>query len=258
VRVQKILAAAGLASRRAAEELIREGRVTVNGETIEVGASADPQVDVVALDGERIRAEPLQYWALHKPRGVVTTLVDPEGRRSVKDLIPRTAGRVHPIGRLDRDSSGLLLLTNDGALTQRLLHPSHGGEKEYRVVVKGTLDEKAIGALRHGVMLDDGPSAPARVEQVRYDRDTDTTSCHLVLTEGRKRQIRRAMLQIGHPVKRLARVRVGPIRLGRLAPGAARPLTADEIRALRDYAETLRPSRRGRAAAGRRPARGRA
>jgi len=235
MRVQKILASAGIASRRGAEELIRQGRVTVNGAPVEIGASADPGVDTVALDGERIRVEPLRYWVLHKPRGVVTTLDDPEGRRSVVELIPRAAGRVHPVGRLDRESSGLLLLTNDGALTQRLLHPSHGGEKEYRVTVKGDLGEKAIAALRHGVVLDDGPAAPARVEQVRYDDASGTTTCHVVLTEGRKRQIRRAMLMLGHPVKRLARVRVGPIRLGRLAPGAARPLRADEVRALREY-----------------------
>lgn len=253
VRVQKILASAGLASRRGAEELIRAGRVTVNGRTVEIGASADPAVDVIALDGERIRGEALRYWMLHKPRGVVTTLDDPQGRRSVRDLVPPAAGRVHPVGRLDRDSSGLVLLTNDGALTQRLLHPSHGGEKEYRVTVRGELAEKAVEALRHGVVLEDGRTAPARVEQIRYDRDTDTTSCHIVLTEGRKRQIRRALLQLGHPVKRLVRVRVGPIRLGRLTPGAVRPLTAAEVSALREYAASLRPSRRGAGAAGRRP-----
>jgi 23S rRNA pseudouridine2605 synthase len=260
VRVQKILAAAGFGSRRGAEELIRDGRVTVNGRTVELGATADPRTDVVALDGERIQADPLRYWVLHKPRGVVTTLADPQGRRHVRQLLPREAGRLHPVGRLDRESSGLLLLTNDGALTQRLLHPSHGGEKEYRVTAKGEVGEKALAALRHGVVLDDGRTAPAKVEQVRYDRDADTTQLHLVLTEGRKRQIRRAMLVLGHPVKRLVRVRVGPIRLGHLAPGAARPLRGDEIRALRAYAERLavRPSRPGRAAGRRGPAGSRA
>lgn len=258
VRVQKILATAGFASRRGAEELIRDGRVTVNGKRIEIGASADPAVDVVAFDGERIRMEKPSYWILHKPAGVVTTLVDPHGRRTVRDLIPPTAGRLHPVGRLDRDSSGLLLLTNDGALTQRLLHPTHESEKEYRVTVRGEIEPKVFDKLRKGVHLEDGPSAPTRVEKVRYEKDQGNTTFHLVLTEGRKRQIRRMMLMLGHPVRKLMRVRVGPIVLGRLMPGAARPLRADEVRALRSYVEKLKPSRRGRAAAHRKRAGSRA
>ena len=254
VRVQKLLATAGFASRRGCETLIRDGRVTVNGKSIEIGASADPAVDVVALDGERIRMEAPTYWILHKPAGVVTTLRDPHGRQSVRDLIPPAAGRLHPVGRLDRDSSGLLLLTNDGALTQRMLHPTHESEKEYRVTVRGEIDEKALDKLRKGVHLEDGPSAPTRVEKVRYEKDQGNTTFHLVLTEGRKRQVRRMMLLLGHPVRKLVRVRVGPIVLGRLAAGAARPLRGDEIRSLQSYVAKLKPSRRGRAAAHRRRA----
>ena len=244
VRVQKILAAAGLASRRGAETLIRDGRVSVNGRTIALGASADPHRDTIALDGERVRVEAPSYWILHKPTGVVTTLEDPHGRRTVRDLIPGAAGGVHPVGRLDRDSAGLLLLTNDGALTQRLLHPSHESEKEYRVTVKGELDAKAVKRLTQGMHLDDGPTAPTRVERLRYDGDDETTTFHLVMTEGRKRQIRRMLLALGRPVKRLVRVRVGPIKLGRLTPGTARPLRDHEVRALRAYVERLRPGRR--------------
>ncbi len=254
VRVQKILATAGFASRRGCETLIRDGRVTVNGKPIEIGASADPAVDVVALDGERIRVEAPSYWILHKPAGVVTTLRDPHGRQSVRDLIPPGVGRLHPVGRLDRDSSGLLLLTNDGALTQRMLHPTHESEKEYRVTVRGEIEEKIFEKLRKGVHLEDGPSAPTRVEKVRFDKDQGNTTFHLVLTEGRKRQIRRMLLQLGHPVRKLVRVRIGPIVIGRLTSGEARPLRADEIRALRSYVTKLKPSRRGRAAAHRKRA----
>lgn len=247
MRVQKILAAAGVASRRGAEELIRAGRVSVNGKPIGLGDSADPQRDKVAVDGERVRLAAPSYWMLNKPTGVVTTLDDPHGRRAVSDLLPETSGRLYPVGRLDRDSAGLLLLTNDGALTQRLLHPSHQSEKEYRVTVKGDLDEKLVGRLTRGVHLDDGPSAPTRVERVRYDSDDETTTFHLVMTEGRKRQIRRMLLALGRPVKKLVRVRVGPIKLGRLATGTVRPLRDHEIRALREYVDRLEVSgRRGR------------
>ena len=258
MRVQKILAAAGVASRRGAEALIRDGRVSVNQKTIELGASADPDVDTVAVDGERIRVEVPRYWMLHKPVGVVTTIRDPHGRRAVSDLIPASAGSVHPVGRLDRDSAGLLLLTNDGAVTQRLLHPSHESEKEYRVTVKGEVDDRIVKRLERGIHLDDGPTARTRVSRRQYDPDGDLTTFHLVMTEGRKRQIRRMMLAVGRPVKRLVRIRVGPIKLGRLTPGTARPLRDHEVRALKAYAAGLRRAPRGRGAGRTRPAGSRA
>ena len=239
LRLQKVLAAAGVASRRAAEELIRAGRVSVNGETAEIGVSVDPAVDVVRVDGEKIRAEKPRYWVLHKPKGVLTTLADPHGRRTVRDLIPGSAGRVHPVGRLDFDSSGLVLLTNDGVLTQKLLHPSRESEKEYRVTFKGEMTDRDLKRLRQGVHLDDGPSKPIRVEGLRFDSDRELSSCQLTLTEGRKRQIRRMLLRVGHPVKKLVRTRMGPIRLGRLGVGLVRALRADEVRSLRRYVESL-------------------
>jgi pseudouridine synthase len=258
MRLQKILAAAGIASRRACEVLISNGRVSVNGRTAQLGDSADPSVDTVAFDGERLRAQAPSYWILHKPTGVVTSVEDPFGRKTVMHLLPRGVGRIHPVGRLDRDSSGLLLLTNDGNLTQTLLHPSHESEKEYRVTVRGQPEESIYERIRKGVVLDDGRTAPATVSRVMPSSDGAQTTFHLVLIEGRKRQIRRMMLALKHPVKRLARIRVGPLTLGRLAPGAARPLREHEVRALKAHAEKLRPSRRSRGGARRRRGAGRA
>ena len=247
LRLQKVLAAAGVASRRAAEELIRAGRVSVNGKAAEIGCSIDPAIDIVRVDGEKIRAEKPRYWILHKPKGVLTTLADPHGRRTVRDLIPGTAGRVHPVGRLDLDSSGLVLLTNDGALTQKLLHPSRESEKEYRVTFKGELTDRDLKRLRQGVHLDDGPSKPVRIEGLRFESERGISTCQLTLTEGRKRQIRRMLLRVGHPVKKLVRIRMGPIRLGRLGVGLARSLRADEVRALRRYVEDLDAAQKGSA-----------
>jgi len=243
VRLQKLLAAAGFGSRRGAEELIRQGRVSVDGRIARIGDSADPETQRVALDGERIRLEPHRYWLLHKPTGIVTTMSDPHGRQTVMDLLPEGVGRLHPVGRLDRDSSGLLLLTNDGALTQALLHPSHEGEKEYEVTVKGELRENSMRKLARGVRLEEGRTKPARVGSVRFDSARDVTVFRLTLTEGRKRQIRRMMLMLGHPVKKLVRVRIGPLVIGRLAPGRARALRAGEIAALRTYARRLQAPR---------------
>ncbi len=249
MRLQRILAASGLGSRRACETLIEEGRVQVNGRTAKLGDSADPAVDVVELDGERVTSEAPSYWMVNKPVGLVTTVRDPHGRETVMSLLPSTAAQVHPVGRLDRDSSGLLLLTNDGALTQRLLHPSHESEKEYRVTVKGQLGGAKVAQLCRGIHLDDGRTAPCHIEALRFDPDAQQTRFDMVLTEGRKRQIRRMLLAVGHPVKKLVRVRMGPLRLGRLAAGKARPLRADEVRALRRYADELKPARRSAAAA---------
>ncbi len=244
IRLQKILAAAGLGSRRGAEDLIRTGRVTINGRTAQIGESADPTKDVVMVDGERIRSERPRYWMLHKPKGVVTTVSDPHGRETVMHLLPEGLGPIHPVGRLDRDSSGLLLLTNDGDLTQRLLHPSHQSEKDYRVTVKGELSPEQVEKIQRGLYLEDGRSAPTKLARLRADPDTGTSTFVLTLIEGRKRQIRRMMLAVGRPVKKLVRVRMGPLVLGRLALGKSRPLRAEEVRVLKAYAARLEPASR--------------
>ena len=239
-RLQKILAAAGLASRREAERLLRAGRVTVNGRTAELGESADPDRDVIALDGTPVTREATDYWIVNKPRGVLTTVSDPEGRATVLDLVPGRRTRLFPVGRLDLDTEGLILLTNDGPLAQVLLHPSHGIEREYTVTARGRVGARALERLAKGVALDDGVTAPARVGRARHDSSADTTRFSLTLTEGRKRQIRRALEALGHPVVALVRVRMGPIRLGRLAVGSARRLRRGERHQLRSLLESSR------------------
>jgi 23S rRNA pseudouridine2605 synthase len=240
VRLQKLLAGAGFGSRRDVEQFMVEERVTVNGRVANLGDRADPGVDDIRLDGERLLREKPSYWILNKPRGVVTTVRDDEGRRTVMDLLPRNVGRLFPVGRLDRETSGLLLLTNDGDTAHALLHPSLGNEREYKVNVKGEIDERAVERLRKGVPLEEGRTAPGRVSGVRFDSDSGTSSFSLVLVEGKKRQIRRSLLILGFPVRRLVRVRMGSLRLGRLAVGEARPLRADERRALLTHAARLR------------------
>jgi pseudouridine synthase len=241
-RLQKILAQAGLASRREAEEWIRAGRVELNGAVATVGESADPEVDEVRVDGRLLARGRRAYWLLHKPRGVLTTTRDPHARApdrpTVMDVLPPQARRerLFPVGRLDLESEGLLLLTNDGDVAHALLHPSLGSEREYRVTVKGRLSDELARRLAEGPRLDDGPMAPCRVGPRRCDARRDRTSFALTLREGRKRQIRRALAQLGHPVVRLVRTRMGPLRLGRLARGEARPLNARERRQLRAFA----------------------
>ena len=206
--------------------------MAVNGVTAKLGDRADPGRDEVTLDGERLHFERLDYWLLHKPVGVLTTVRDPEGRRTVLDLIPARTARLFPVGRLDAETSGLLLLTNDGALTQALLHPSNEVEREYEVSVRGELEDRAQERLQKGVRLEDGWTAPARLARVRYDAESDRSVFRLVLREGRKRQIRRSLGTLGHPVVALRRIRMGPLRLGALAPGAARRLTRAERESL--------------------------
>lgn len=231
-RLQRLLAAAGVASRRKAEELIRAGRVAVNGVPARLGDSADPDRDVVALDGMPLVLEAKQYWIVNKPRGVLSTVRDTHGRRTILDLLPARDARLFPVGRLDRDTEGLVLVTNDGALAHALLHPSHGVEREYVVSVRGVLERREQGRLARGVRLEDGVTAPSRVARVHPDRELDTTTFHLTLAEGRKRQIRRALRALGHPVRALRRIRMGPLRLGRLPPGVARRATPEERAAL--------------------------
>ena len=248
-RLQKILAAAGITSRRRAEELIRAGHVSVDGVRARLGESADPDAQRIELDGRPVRLGPRDYWMAHKPRGVLTAASDARGRPTVVGLLPKSAARLFPVGRLDRDTEGLVLLTNDGELAQTLLHPSHGNEREYRVRVHGRVAAPALRRLRDGVELSDGRTAAAQVAGV--ERGSDTTQFRLTLREGRKRQIRRACAALGHPVLSLQRVRIGPLRLGRLPRGAARRLTAAERRALLRHAERLRAELAARAPAAR-------
>ncbi len=254
-RLQKLLAEAGLASRREAEAWIRAGRVRVNGRVAAIGESADPAVDAIRVDGQPLPSAPRVYWLVHKPRGVLTTTRDVRaeraGERTVMALLPAAArrARLFPVGRLDRDSEGLLLLTNDGETAHALLHPSLGTEREYRVTVRGRLPEQAAERLSQGLLLDDGPMAPCSVGPRRFDARGDRTRLVLVLREGRKRQIRRALAQLGHPVLRLVRTRMGPLRLGDLALGVARPLAERERRALLAFAS----GRQRRPRAGGRP-----
>ncbi len=234
IRLQKILSAAGVASRRAAEKLIVEGRVSVNGATItELGSRADPDVDDIRVNGSRIARAKRRYLALHKPRGYVTTRSDPEHRPTVLDLLG-TSEYLYPIGRLDYDSEGLLLLTNDGEFAEHLMHPRYGIEREYEARVRGVPQPQALQRLARGVVIEGRRTAPARVRLIETGRGArgDQAIVSLVLHEGRTRQVRKMCEAIGHPVVRLRRVRIGPIRLGALKPGESRDLTRDEVRQL--------------------------
>ncbi len=225
-RLQKILSAAGVCSRRQAEEYLRQGRVTVNGKVAGLGDKADPDVDAVALDGAVVtKPQALTYLMLHKPRGYITTLSDEKGRPTVADLVRDCPVRVWPVGRLDWDSEGLLLLTNDGDLTNRLIHPSHEVEKEYIVTVTGDIDA-AVPILEGPLELDGVPLAPAAVRVLGADR------LSIVIHEGKNRQVRRMCALAGLEVTRLKRVREGPLELGTLPRGAWRELTPGEVRAL--------------------------
>lgn len=229
-RVQKVLAAAGQGSRRACERLIAEGRVTVNGVLATLGDKADPAHDVIAIDGERIHVNTdLVYLLLNKPPGVVTTAHDPEGRPTVLDLVPPNP-RVFPVGRLDIDTAGLLLLTNDGELANRITHPRYEIEKAYMVQVRGPVPKKTLHQLTKGVELEDG-LARARSADLKV-ADQNRSLLELVLTEGRKREVRRMIDAVGLELEALVRTRVGPIRLGDINPGKVRPLNSKEVRQL--------------------------
>jgi 23S rRNA pseudouridine2605 synthase len=234
-RVQKVMAAAGVASRRACEELIAAGRVTVNGEVVELGARCDPSSDVVALDGERINVDPDRvYVLLNKPRGVVTTADDPQGRPTVVELV-NLPQRLYPVGRLDQDTEGLVLLTNDGELTHRLLHPSFEVERTYVALVPGPVRKRSLAQLREGVELEDGVARATRVRVLEEEKSKALVE--IVMTEGRKREVRRMFDAIGLTVERLARVAYGGVELGELRQGRWRFLTQAEIGALHAVAE---------------------
>ena len=247
-RLQKILSQAGVASRRAAERLIEEGRVTVNGATItELGSKADPELDDIRVDGRRIhRAEQRLYFLLNKPRGYVSTRSDPQKRPTVVDLIG-VREYVYPVGRLDFDSEGLLILTNDGDLAARLMHPSHGIDRVYEARVLGVPDDHDLSRLRRGLVIDGRRTEPAEVTlgAVSPQRKVRAT-VRITLREGRNRQVRKMFDAIGHPVDHLKRIAIGPIRDDRLRLGCWRPLTAAEIARLR--AAAARAPVRSRAA----------
>jgi 23S rRNA pseudouridine2605 synthase len=229
-RVQRALARAGFGSRRACEGLIADGRVEVNGRVAVLGDRVDPERDEVRVDGRRISVDPgLRYLVLHKPRGVTTTMRDPHAERDLRRFLPK-GPRVFPVGRLDRETEGLLLLTNDGDLAHRLAHPRHGVEKEYLAEVDGTPTQRQLGRLRAGVPLDDGVARAIGARSA--GRSGGRGAVRLVLAEGRKREVRRMLEAVGLPVRRLVRTRVGPVRLGRLRPGERRDLSPEEVRAL--------------------------
>jgi 23S rRNA pseudouridine2605 synthase len=225
-RLQKVLSARGWGSRRVCEDLISSGRVTVNGEVAVLGRRVDAETDLVEVDGVPLGVKAgLVYYLLNKPTGVVTTASDPQGRPTVVALVPAEP-RVYPVGRLDVGTEGLLLLTNDGDLAHKLAHPSHGVEKEYLAEVDGSVGGGAMRLLRDGVELEDGVTAPAKVSQ------PEPGLLRLTIHEGRNRQVRRMCEAVGHPVTRLVRVRIGPLRDAKLAPGEWRELEQHEVKAL--------------------------
>ena len=233
IRLQKYLAMCGIASRRASEKIILDGRVAVNGRIItEMGIQVDDSKDTVTLDGEVIRPEEEKHYiAYNKPVGEVTTASDPEGRATVMDKFADYPVRLFPVGRLDYDSEGLLLLTNDGDMMNRVLHPSHEVLKTYWTKMSSHVTQEEIAALRKGVMIDGKLTSPAEVRLIRYD--TFSTDLLITIHEGRNRQVRKMIEAVGHQVVRLKRVRFGPVQLGDLPSGMWRKLTAEEIAKLR-------------------------
>lgn len=235
-RLQKVIAGAGIASRRHAEKMILEGRVQVNGQTVTILGTKVLPTDKIVVDGKPLRQRPEEYLyiLLHKPTGYITSASDPQGRKTVLDLIKKVPQRVYPVGRLDYDTSGLLILTNDGELAYRLTHPSYGVEKTYQVKVRGKIPPEGLRSLAKGVDLEDGKTAPARVREVPGQNQRDLPTYEITIHEGRNRQVRRMFEAIGYPVCALQRIRFGPLELDKsLKPGEYRLLTQREIRKLR-------------------------
>lgn len=234
IRLQKVLAAAGIASRRASEEMIVDGRVEVNGEIVtELGTRVDPERDTIRVDGSRIpSARHHVYLVLNKPRGVVSTMDDPQGRTSLADYVPPRTSRLFHVGRLDTMTEGLIVLTNDGEFAHRLAHPSYEVKKTYMVEVVGAMDDRTAKRLEKGVTLEDGPVRPDKVKIV--SRTEDRSLVRVTLHEGRNHIVRRMMDAVGHPVERLSRIAIGPVMLGQLPVGESRELTRDELGKLLD------------------------
>lgn len=237
IRLQKFLAGAGVASRRHAERMILEGRVSINGSrVVTLGTKVGPE-DHVEIDGKPVlRCEAFHYYLLHKPTGVITSAEDPRGRKTVLDILQGIPVRVYPVGRLDFDTSGLLLLTNDGELAHRLMHPSFGVDKTYRVWFKEPVDSAAIAVLRQGVLMEDGITAPAIVRRYKDSKGSNPRILEITIHEGRNRQIRRMCSAVGFPLVKLERVRFGPLVDPGLKPGQFRELSRKEIRELYNQA----------------------
>jgi len=257
-RLQKLIARSGQCSRRDAEQLIRDGRVTVNGHVAGLGDRADLERDHVKVDGKALRrSEPLRYLLLYKPREVMTTCDDPEQRRTVVDLVrPHVRERVFPVGRLDYHSEGLLLLTNDGELAERVSHPKHGLVREYLAKIRGDLDDGQLRKLLAGSVIEGRRVRPRSARRVYASRGGSNSWWSIEVTEGRTHEVRELFFRVGHPVQRLRRTAIGPIRDEKLRPGDFRTLTEDEVQALM-LDRPLRPPRRPRPprrdAAARRP-----
>jgi 23S rRNA pseudouridine2605 synthase len=234
IRLQKLLALAGIASRRRSEELMLDGEVEVNGEVVtRLGTKVDPAADVIRVSGRRLPpVSEKVYLALNKPRGVVSTMSDPEGRRTLQDLVADRPERLFHVGRLDTDTSGLIILTNDGDFAHRLAHPSYEVDKTYVAEVTGQLFPRVLKQLLAGVTLEDGPVTVSKARIV--EASPAKSIVELVIHEGRNRIVRRLLEQVGHPVTRLTRTRIGPVALGRLSPGELRDLTTDELGELLD------------------------
>jgi pseudouridine synthase len=231
-RLQKIIAHAGITSRRKAEELIEARQVTVNGKIATIGDKADPAKDDIRVQGKRLHApEKMRYLIMNKGRGIVSTTDDPEGRKTVIDMLGKgVSERVYPVGRLDIDSDGLVLLTNDGDLTHHVSHPRFGCEKTYKVLVEGRPPEPVLNKWRRGIMLEDGQTAPCKIKVLSTERKS--TWLRIVMGEGKKRQIRRVAEQLGCPVMRLTRTHIGPVALGNLKSGQTRELSPLEVKSL--------------------------
>lgn len=230
MRIQKFIAECGICSRRAAEELVRDGQITVNGKPAEIGQDVDPENDRVSYGKKRLKLKVCdkQYFAFYKPRGVITSMKAQDDRSVVAELIKGIKGRVYPVGRLDRDSEGLLILTDDGNLAQRLSHPSHHVPKTYRVTVSGNPSDEVLDKLRSGVTLDDG-DVTSRSDVVIHSQTEEKTVLHITLYEGKNRQIRRMCEAVGIEIMLLKRISVGPVGVGRMKPGEYRPLSHSEI-----------------------------
>ncbi|HZK18172.1 MAG TPA: pseudouridine synthase [Clostridia bacterium] len=233
-RLQKVMARAGVASRRKCEDLISSGRVSVNGNLVEeLGTKVNPDRDIIRVDGKNINIDREKvYIILNKPRGVVTTVHDPRGRKKVTDLVDTAGVRVFPVGRLDMDTEGLLLLTNDGGIAHRLTHPKFEVEKTYHVKVEGIPQERDLAKLRRGISLEDGPTTPAKVRVLRIGKSN--VLVRITIREGRKRQVRRMFEYIGHKVIGLKRVGFGPLNLGGLKSGSCRALTNRELKSVKN------------------------
>ncbi len=234
IRLQKVLSAAGIASRRASENLIRQGRIEVNGKLItEQGVRVDPERDTIRVDGSRIPPPRRHvYVVLNKPRGVVSTMEDPEGRPTLSDYLGRRRERLYHVGRLDTDTEGLILLTNDGDFAHRLAHPSYEVPKTYLAEVEGIVNKHTVEKLKSGITLDDGPVRPDRIKLASVA--SDRSLLVVVMHEGRNRIVRRMFDRVGHPVRQLSRTAVGPVKLGQLGIGELRELTREELGSLLD------------------------